>query len=233
VKRSSRKRRWIWTGLLLVVAAMAFPRFVRGDAEVDPGLVGEWWLQGTTQPIIWTIREDGTYEVSAPNLKHSGRFTAARGEWSLQSPTWGEDGGSYRVSSADSFVGTGKLGPATWVRTQRQAAADASGAASRAERPTMSKEAQEQYIADYNAQWERAAAGLRRLTTRPARGSSEPIVFGDSSSPSSGSSGDSGPTPEQTRQEDAASRAYWESPEAYNRIQSGGCTWSDSSRYGC
>lgn len=96
------------------------------------------------------------------------------------------------------------------------------------------------YIADYNAQWERAAKGLRALM-RNARGgsssSSSPMIGGDGSSSSSGSDrpyDDGSAAREEYERRAVESRAYWGgSAEDYNRIKNGECTSSDSSRFGC
>jgi len=97
------------------------------------------------------------------------------------------------------------------------------------------------YIASYNAQWERAARGLRMLM-RGARGgssSSNPTIGGDSAFPSSSSSSDTpyddGSKAREEHERNAAEgRAYWGgSAEDYNRIKNGECTMSDASRFGC
>jgi hypothetical protein len=97
------------------------------------------------------------------------------------------------------------------------------------------------YIAAYNAQWERAAKGLRALM-RNARGGSSSgssTIGGDSAfpSPSSGSDtpyDDGSKAREQHERDAAESRAYWSGdPELYNRVKNGECTWSDSSKVGC
>jgi hypothetical protein len=96
------------------------------------------------------------------------------------------------------------------------------------------------YIAAYNAQWERAAKGLRALM-RNARGgsssSSSPMIGGDGSSSSSGSDrpyDDGSAAREEYERNAAEGRAYWGgSAEDYNRIKNGECTSSDSSRFGC
>ncbi len=97
------------------------------------------------------------------------------------------------------------------------------------------------YIERYNAQWERAAKGLRALM-RSAQGGvsggSSPTIGGDSSPPPSGPDkpydDGSAARQESQRKADAESRAYWSpNPADYNRIKNGECTWSDSSRLGC
>ena len=107
----------------LAITSLAFAAC--GRAEVDPRLVGTWQLQWAGAPMYWSIRENGTYEISGPGagLGESGTFAAAAGRWSLRSPIRGEDGGTYEVPNDDLFVGTGKLGPGTWARV-RPAAVD-------------------------------------------------------------------------------------------------------------
>lgn len=96
------------------------------------------------------------------------------------------------------------------------------------------------YIAAYNAQWERAAKGLRALTRNARGGSSSgssPMSGGDGSSSSSGSDrpyDDGSAAREEYERRAVESRAYWGgSAEDYNRIKNGECTSSDSSRFGC
>ena len=97
------------------------------------------------------------------------------------------------------------------------------------------------YIKSYNAQWERAAKGLRALM-RSAQGGassgSSPTIGGDSSPPPSGSDkpydDGSAARQESERKQAAEGRAYWGGSAAdYNRVKNGECTWSDSSRFGC
>lgn len=94
------------------------------------------------------------------------------------------------------------------------------------------------YVAEYNAQWERAAKGLRALfrSARTHRSSSSTSSSGWSPSSSSDSSdSDDGDYSAEDYQRDVAEdRAYWGgSADDYNRIKNGVCTWSDSSNYGC
>lgn len=96
------------------------------------------------------------------------------------------------------------------------------------------------YIAAYNAQWERAAKGLRALMRNARGGSSSdssPMIGGDGSSSSSGSDrpyDDGSAAREEYERRAVESRAYWGgSAEDYNRIKNGECTSSDSSRFGC
>ena len=96
------------------------------------------------------------------------------------------------------------------------------------------------YIKSYNAQWERAAEGLRARCGAPrgASGGSSPTIGGDSSPPPSGPDkpydDGSAARQESQRKADAESRAYWSpNPADYNRIKNGECTRSDSSRFGC
>lgn len=93
------------------------------------------------------------------------------------------------------------------------------------------------YIADYNAQWEQAAQGLRALmrSGRP----SGPVTDDSSFTTIGGDSSSSEPyvdpyDPEAYQKSVAEAAAYWGgSAEDYNRIKNGECTWSDSSSYGC
>ncbi len=96
-------------------------------AEVDSELVGRWQLQAAVPPIYWDIRADGTYAVSGPmaGAGHSGSFKAAAGTWSLHSSTWGDDGGSYRLTDTNTFTGVGRLGPAVWIRVGDAVVGDA------------------------------------------------------------------------------------------------------------
>jgi hypothetical protein len=89
------------------------------------------------------------------------------------------------------------------------------------------------YIADYNAQWEAAITGLRRLLAQPR--SSSPTFYGaddDWSSSSSSSSSDDGPSGPDYG---TASQNSWGAGDmrAYDRIQSGTPTGDDCYRYGC
>ncbi len=88
------------------------------------------------------------------------------------------------------------------------------------------------YIAEYNAQWQAAIAGLRRLLARPRSSSSSSSSFngGDSSSSSSSSDDSSGGPDYGT-----GSQNSWEAGDwgAYDRFQSGTPTGEDCSNYGC
>jgi len=94
------------------------------------------------------------------------------------------------------------------------------------------------YIASYNAQWERAARGLRALM-RSMRGGASSGSGGDFSLPDTGSSSetpyDDGSKAREAYERNAAeSRAYWGgSAEDYSRIKNGECTSSDNARFGC
>ena len=119
-----RSRRVRPSVVAIAIASLAFAACER--AEVDPRLVGTWQLQWAGAPMYWSIRENGTYEISGPGagFGESGTFAAAAGRWSLRSPIRGEDGGTYALPNDDVFVGTGKLGPGTWARVRPTAAAD-------------------------------------------------------------------------------------------------------------
>jgi len=88
------------------------------SSSVDPELVGRWQLQGAPLPIYWDIRADGTYAVSGPGAGagHQGTFETSSGTWALHSDVWGEDGGAYRWTDRNTFIGTGRLGPGVWLR---------------------------------------------------------------------------------------------------------------------
>jgi hypothetical protein len=94
------------------------------------------------------------------------------------------------------------------------------------------------YVQSYNAQWERAAKGLRALM-RAARGPSSSggafPTFDDSAPTSSEQPYDDGSAARAEHERNAAeARAYWQlSTEDYNRVKSGNCTWSDSSNGHC
>lgn len=94
------------------------------------------------------------------------------------------------------------------------------------------------YIAAYNAQWQAASEGLRRLfaPARSAPGSSSSSSDRDSgsSSSSSSSSSDSG-SGSSSSGHDTASQNSWEAGDmpAYERIESGTPTGDDCYRYGC
>ena len=93
------------------------------------------------------------------------------------------------------------------------------------------------YIADYNAQWEAAVAGLRRLLARP--GSSSPGFFASDddswSIPSSSSSSSGGDDSPSGPDYGTASQNSWSVGDwgAYDRIQSGTPTGDDCYRYSC
>lgn len=92
------------------------------------------------------------------------------------------------------------------------------------------------YIAAYNAQWQAAAEGLRRLFAPARQASSSGSTDWDSgsSSSSSSSSSDSGGSSSSSGY-DTASQNSWGAGDmdAYNRIQSGTPTGDDCYRYGC
>jgi hypothetical protein len=117
----TRRRRVRASAAALGLLSLAF--VACGRAEVDPRLVGTWQLQWAGAPIYWSIRDNGTYEISGPGagLGESGTFAAAGGRWSIRSPTRGEDGGPYELPNPDLFVGTGKLGPGVWARVHQSA----------------------------------------------------------------------------------------------------------------
>lgn len=99
---------------------------VYANGLVDPGLVGTWQLPN--QSVYWEIRADGTYQLSTGGkVIHSGIFSASYGTWSIYSETWGEDGGEYQLPNPDTFVGTGKMGPATWKRARQRSTKKTNG----------------------------------------------------------------------------------------------------------
>jgi hypothetical protein len=91
------------------------------------------------------------------------------------------------------------------------------------------------YVAAYNAQWEAAIAGLRRLLAQPRSSSpsfsTSSVDEGSSSSSSSSSSDDTSSGTDYS----TASQNSWEAGDwgAYDRIQSGAATGDDCYRYGC
>lgn len=91
------------------------------------------------------------------------------------------------------------------------------------------------YVAAYNAQWEAARAGLRRLLARPHSSSgARPSTSTDGWS--SSSSYDSNDSPSASGPDyGTASQNSWEAGDmrAYDRIQSGAPTGEDCARYGC
>jgi hypothetical protein len=121
---SRRSRRVRPSAVAIGLLSLAF--VACGRAEVDPRLIGTWQLQWAGAPIYWSIREDGTYEISGQGagLGESGTFAAAAGRWSLRSPIRGEDGGTYELPNDDLWVGTGKLGPGVWARVRPPAQVD-------------------------------------------------------------------------------------------------------------
>ena len=371
-----RSRRVRPTAVAIAITLLAFAAC--GRAEVDPRLVGTWQLQWAGAPMYWSIRENGTYEISGPGagLGESGTFAAAAGRWSLRSPTRGADGGIYELPNNDLFVGTGRLGPGTWVRV-RSAAVDTPptlqpqlsrdwpvdvpallfGATRRArgwqsdaipvwleyqyvdapnptvrgpqlrigflspttgtgmeltlredeertrevnqrvswgttslpplfiDLPTAVRKARENgmqgtlgrarlavhhppgapeilawmispsagegrtvegtsgtiidfdvtgYITSYNAQWEEATRKLQGMLRMLApRGSESAPVDHWPAAPEPGTSGGGDPAPADTRQEDAAARAYFANPEDYNRLLNGECDMRLNSQYSC
>ncbi len=229
-------KRWLLiAGALLIATVIVRPMTARGG-DVDPNLVGKWRLQSAGAPVYWEINADGTYRVFGDGLTgHSGTFRAASGKWSLKSSTWGLDGGAYQLLNANTLTGVGKMGPATWVRANQATASNHSRSARRSGGMTAKEEAD--YITDYNAQWDKAAEGLRRLTTRAPRSSGSGGDWTPGSYSSSGS-GDNSAAEAAARaeyeQRAVESRAYWGgSSEDYSRIQNGECNSSDNSRYGC
>ena len=120
----------------LLVCLLVMPTSACRAQAVDPGLVGTWQLRTAGGTMTWEIRADGTYQIIANGaVMHAGTFRASSGQWTLRSATWGDDGGTYRLADTNTFVGTGKLGPATWVRigaARTPAAATATTAAATA-----------------------------------------------------------------------------------------------------
>ncbi len=94
------------------------------------------------------------------------------------------------------------------------------------------------YVAAYNAQWQAATAGLRKLFQRPRRPSSSGVDFSSSGGGSTSSdddydSGDSGGS--SGSDYDDAAQGAWSSGDtgAYDRIVSGTPTGDDCYRFGC
>jgi len=92
------------------------------------------------------------------------------------------------------------------------------------------------YVDAYNAQWQQAVAGLRRLFARPAAQSSSAAGWDSGGSTGSSSGGaDSGGDGDAWSDYDTASQNAWSGGDmrAYDRIQSGTATGEDCARYGC
>jgi len=91
------------------------------------------------------------------------------------------------------------------------------------------------YIAAYNAQWEAAIAGLRRLLAQPRSSSPSFSSSDDSWSSSSSSSNSSSDDTSRGTDYSTASQNSWSAGDmrAYDRIQSGTATGDDCYRYGC
>ncbi len=93
-----------------------------------------------------------------------------------------------------------------------------------------------EYIAAYNATWEKAAAGLRALLRPPRKSSSalgNDVYIGEDTSDSSSGTSDGSDAAAEYQAEVCRANAYWApDPGAYDRAQSGNTTWSDTS-YGC
>lgn len=90
------------------------------------------------------------------------------------------------------------------------------------------------YVAAYNAQWQEATAGLRRLLARP-RSSSPSSSSYDFSIDSGSSSSDDGDDSSSGPDYGVASQNAWGSGnmEAYDRIQAGTPTGQDCADFGC
>jgi hypothetical protein len=114
-------RRLSFFKLVLAAGLLTVPFIACAAETVDSRLIGTWQLRGSPTPMTWEIHANGTYELTANgSLVHAGSFQASNGQWRLKSPVW-EDGGSYELPDKNTFVGTGKLGPATWIRAVRAA----------------------------------------------------------------------------------------------------------------
>lgn len=106
--------------LLGLLALIFIPMVACGGAPVEKSMIGTWALQWPGQPIYWKITKKGSYAISGPGatVKHEGTIKAAKGEWSLKSKTWGEDGGTYEFPDSNTMICVGKLGPGTWKRVE-------------------------------------------------------------------------------------------------------------------
>ena len=113
------------TALILLAAIAALPLQGCGGRRVDKEMAGTWSLHWPGRPVYWTIRKNGTYEISGPGaaVKHDGTLRSRKGKWSLKSKTWGEDGGTYTFPNTDTMLCVGKLGPGTWTRVSDRTAA--------------------------------------------------------------------------------------------------------------
>ena len=92
------------------------------------------------------------------------------------------------------------------------------------------------YIAAYNAQWEEAARrfqGMLRMLAPQGSGSSPVDLWPAASEPGSSGGDNATPPAPNTRQDDAAARAYSRNPEDYNRLLNGECDMRLNSEYSC
>jgi hypothetical protein len=105
-------------------SVMPTPGTVPGPTAgmLDPAVVGTWRTYVPVGQALarlqLVINGDGSYSFSSDNPvfgPHSGRFTAAGGNWSLSSPTW-QDSGTYQLPDANTMILRGKLGPGAWSR---------------------------------------------------------------------------------------------------------------------
>lgn len=99
----------------------------RSSGSVESDLVGTWELYVPTPSgpshWIWEIHADGSYDFHAEGAgnapAHSGTFTAANGQYSLDSTTvtvnW-HDKGTYQLTQPDTMWAAGKAGVAAWHR---------------------------------------------------------------------------------------------------------------------
>jgi hypothetical protein len=91
------------------------------SSKVDPHTIGTWEISMNPGRWVWEIGTSGTYEFHSESLEkapsHAGTFSASDGNWSLQSTDGYTDSGTYKFVPPNSLVATGRLGTATWHRT--------------------------------------------------------------------------------------------------------------------
>nr|AUN35785.1 hypothetical protein [uncultured bacterium] len=84
-------------------------------------LVGTWEMEVSGSRSSWTINADSSYSYSPEGANaaagHEGTFFGLNGRWTLQSTTnnW-SDGGTYRLTDADTLEMEGRLGKGVWKR---------------------------------------------------------------------------------------------------------------------
>ncbi len=110
-------------GVAITATRPQAPEPPKAAGPVPPAWVGTWlleiWLptpQGPI-PVVWHIRPDGSYDVEAGELSHSGKMTAFDGKWQLEADTSDhKDQGSYQFQNWATLMTQGTLGPGRWHR---------------------------------------------------------------------------------------------------------------------